>query len=86
MNKSKQCPKCESPYIGEFPYVSVGIGNLDESVTMSGLPLRLYTCGDCGYCETYLRTPVREWTKTPQEHEHMFTWHREPPTPEGPYR
>ncbi len=43
---------------------------------MSGINLSLYTCGDCGYAETYVKTPVRRWSKPPEANQLEFEWSR----------
>jgi hypothetical protein len=77
---------CSSHVIGLFPSVAVACGNTGGSMTLGGLPLQLYTCGECGFAELYLDPPVTKWKKAPVQHGLEFNWVRPPPPADGPYR
>lgn len=85
MKTTKQCPKCEGLAIGMFK-LAVSAVNDDGSVSLGGsFPIDGVACNDCGYMEMFMQ-PISTWKKPPEEHGLRFTWLREPPKTEGPYR
>lgn len=72
--RTKQvCPHCNSTAIGVFPGITVGCYNEQQRMIANNLDAALYTCGDCGYCETYLRLPVKQWPNPPEKSK-QFAW------------
>ena len=78
------CPRCSGTSIGVFPCVTLGCSDGKGSIRMNTIAMSLYTCGDCGFSEMYLRQPVLSWKKTPEEHSMEFEWVRAPT--DAPYR
>ncbi len=85
LRSGELCPQCNGVVIGCFPCVTMGCSNGTGSIRMSGLTFSIYTCGDCGFSETYLKTPVASWKKTPELQGLEFEWIR-PPSDQGPFR
>lgn len=87
MKSSKKCPKCECEYVGLFPSTALTVSDTAGVYPAHGsFAAELYTCADCGYSETYLCEPVRNWSKSPEDRGLEFTWIREPPTTNHLYR
>jgi len=87
MRTSKKCPKCGCEYIGSFPWVTTSVAQKDGSVSLGGsFPMVAYTCADCGYWEQYMKRPLSQWDKPPEDTEFEFTWVRKPPGGEAPFR
>ena len=95
MKKSKQCPKCESLRIGHLERVidRIGDGNaapqaaarVEETGFFASdryFETEAYLCAECGYLETYLRSP----TALPYDKLSDFRWVNPGATQEGPYR
>lgn len=61
-----------------FPKVTVGCANTKGSITMGGVTLTLYACGECGFSELFMRPPLVSWKKPPAEYGLEFEWVRPP--------
>lgn len=87
MKQSKECPKCGGLAIGMFPRSGVSVVEKDGSVSLGGsFAAEIVTCADCGYYETYMRTPLSQWKKPVEKSEYEFVWLRPPPGAQGPFR
>lgn len=96
MKRTKQCPKCQSRKVGYIPYQpeSQGesfrwrkIATVREPGRFGAVPPRLgeleaYVCTDCGYYESYVRSPET----TPWSDLSGFRLLNPDPDPDGPYR
>ena len=72
--RTKQiCPHCNGTAIGVFTSVTIGCANEQGRNVPNGLDATLYTCGACGFSETYLRTPVSQWPNPPSKSK-QFEW------------
>ena len=94
MKKSKVCPKCQSLRIGyveklkDYSGESLNIGMFDalaDSAIRSKwirYEVEGYLCADCGYLETYVKSPESVDYRMISG----FRWINPDPSEEGPYR
>jgi hypothetical protein len=94
MKKSKQCPKCNSLKIGYVERLPDRDGDPQGVACYDGTPessfrttlvtheVEGYLCTDCGYVETYVKSP----RSVPYEKIPGFRWVNPETLEEGPYR
>lgn len=88
MKKRRQCPLCHSRRIGHLEEVQDTAANrMVVGTDASGLftkrigQLEAYVCTDCGYYQTYVKTPE----SIPYEQLEGFRWVEQQPV-KGPFR
>lgn len=89
--RSGKCPKCKGFRVGQLEarwnegaegqFVPLFLGVDAETWKAMGV-LEAYVCAECGYLETYVRTPE----KIPFDALEGFRWLNEEPQREGPFR
>lgn len=94
MKKSKECPKCQSLRIGYVERLpdrdgdAQGVGRYDATpqsnfrTTWVTHEIEGYLCTDCGYLETYVRSP----RSVPYQKIPGFRWVNPDVPDEGPFR